>query len=144
MWMLHAGIHNYIRIPGLIKIIHANPILRRFYYTLSGAKIHKSVIISYDASLLDPFFIEIGEDSKIGEWSKVSGHIADEKRFIFGKVKIGKRVLVGAECSIAPGVEIGDDSMIMAYSRVLPGTIIPPGELWGGTPARFKKKFVNL
>ena len=34
------------------------------------------------------------------------------------------------------GVEIGDKAKVLAGSFVLPNTRIPPGELWGGIPAR--------
>ncbi len=141
-WMIHAGIQNYLRIPGLMKIIHANPIFRRMYYALYQAKIDTSVIISYEASVLDPYFIEIAEGTKIGEWATIAGHFADAQHFIFYKVKIGKRVLIGAGCSIGPGVEIGDDALLIPYSRVLPNTKIPSGEVWGGTPARYKKTHI--
>lgn len=142
-WMLLAGIHNFIRLAGLTKMVHANPVFRRLYYALCGAKIHTSVIISYESTLLDPFLIEIDEGSKIGEWTRIAGHFTSDQHFIIDRVKIGKCVQVGAGCIIGPGVELGDNAMLIAFSHVLPHTKIPPGELWGGTPARFKRRLFH-
>jgi len=49
-------------------------------------------------------------------------------------IEIGNNVWVGAGCIILPGSVIGDDAVIAAGS-VVRGTV-PPGELWGGVPAR--------
>ena len=49
-------------------------------------------------------------------------------------IDIGSNVWVGANCVILPGSTIGDNSIIAAGS-VVRGTV-PPGELWGGVPAR--------
>lgn len=49
-------------------------------------------------------------------------------------IEIGGNVWVGAGCIILPGTVIGDNAVIAAGS-VVRGTI-PPGELWGGVPAR--------
>jgi acetyltransferase-like isoleucine patch superfamily enzyme len=139
-WIIHTGIHNYILVPGFYNLIRSNPFLRRLYYKLFGAVIHPSALISYDVSLIDPYLVEIGEGTKIGRWAKLLGHIADEKQFVLGKIKIGKHVLIGGECIIGPGVTIGDGSVVNGRSSVLPFTQIPTGEMWAGTPARFRKK----
>ncbi|NUT00946.1 MAG: acyltransferase [Sphingomonas sp.] len=49
-------------------------------------------------------------------------------------IEIGSNVWVGAHCVILPGSVIGDDAVIAAGS-VVRGTV-PPGEIWGGVPAR--------
>lgn len=139
-WMFHAGIVNFIRIPGLVRVIHANPLLRKTYYHMHGAKIHPSVVISYDAIIADPFMVEIGEGSKLGEWVKIAGHHADNEYFVLNRVKIGKNVMIGADSIVGPGVVIGDNSIIAARSAIIPGTNIPANEFWYGSPARRQKK----
>lgn len=49
-------------------------------------------------------------------------------------VTIGAGVWIGARTVVAPGAEIGDNSVIAAGAVV--AKKIPPGELWGGVPAR--------
>lgn len=49
-------------------------------------------------------------------------------------VTVGKNVWVGAQCVLLPGITIGDDAVVAAGSVV--STDGPPGEMWGGVPAR--------
>ena len=88
--------------------------------------------------------VRIGDGSGVGQYNVVvaANHQMrpGEARFHTGwdesrcGVEIGKNVWTGASCVILPGTVIGDNSVIAAGS-VVRGTI-PPGELWGGVPAR--------
>jgi acetyltransferase-like isoleucine patch superfamily enzyme len=49
-------------------------------------------------------------------------------------VELGDNVWVGAGCILLPGTRIGDNSVVAAGSVV--NREIPPGEIWGGIPAR--------
>lgn len=51
---------------------------------------------------------------------------------------IRDRVFIGADTLILKGVTIGEDSIIGAGAVVAKS--IPPGEIWGGNPARFLRK----
>ena len=51
-------------------------------------------------------------------------------------MKIGKRVSVGLNAIILPGCQIGDDATVAAGALLTKGTIVPPGTLWAGVPAR--------
>ena len=48
---------------------------------------------------------------------------------------LGKRVTVGLMAVIFPGCRIGDDAVIAAGAILAKGTVVPPGEVWGGVPA---------
>lgn len=56
----------------------------------------------------------------------------------FGKITVGNNCFIGFRSTILPGVEIGDNSIIAAGSIV--NKSVPPGEVWGGVPARFIMK----
>ena len=88
--------------------------------------------------------IRVGKGSGVGQYNVVvaanhqmrpgEAHFHtgwDEERC---GVDIGENVWTGAGCIILPGTVIGDNSVIAAGS-VVRGTI-PPGELWGGVPAK--------
>ena len=135
LWTLHAGIVNFIRVPGLLRIVHANPFLRKLHYRLSGAKIHDSSIVAYDAVLIDPFLIEIGANSRIGDFAKLAGHYAILGKFVIKRIRVGKNAVIGGDAIIGPGVVVGDNAVIGARSVVLPNTVIGPGEIWVGAPA---------
>jgi len=84
--------------------------------------------------------IEIGEDTQLGPGSLITttGHDYDgDLETNFKRVVIGRRVWVGANVTILPGVEIGDFSVIGAGSVVT--RRIPPRSIAVGVPARVVK-----
>ena len=139
-WMLHYGINNFVRVFAFQRLLQSNPLLRRLYFTLFGARVHPRAKISYETNFLDPSLVEIGKGTKIGAYTIIAGHYSDNSSFVIGRVRIGINSLIGGEVLIAPGVRIGDDAVIEARSSILPGTVVPSGEVWGGTPARFRRK----
>jgi acetyltransferase-like isoleucine patch superfamily enzyme len=58
-------------------------------------------------------------------------HPLDETR---SGVTVGNNVWVGANCTLLPGITIGDNSLIAAGSVVTKD--VPANEIWGGVPAR--------
>lgn len=88
--------------------------------------------------------IKIGVGSAIGQNSII---VAANHQMLPGKarihtqwdenrngVAIGDNVWIGASCVVVAGCTIGDNAMIAAGSVVTRD--VPPGELWGGVPAR--------
>lgn len=72
-------------------------------------------------------------DVEIGNWCTI-GHGA-----LLTACKVEDRVLIGQGSIIQEGCEIGSDSIIAAGAVLLPGTVVPPGQLWAGNPAVFKR-----
>ncbi len=90
---------------------------------------------------LDPDFawlIDIGDDTTISLGVMVLAHDASTRRHTgytrLGRVRIGKRVFVGAHAIILPGVTIGDDAVVGAGSMVR--SDVAPGTIVGGNPAK--------
>jgi carbonic anhydrase/acetyltransferase-like protein (isoleucine patch superfamily) len=54
--------------------------------------------------------------------------------------RIGNRVLVGIGAIVLDRCEIGDDCMIGAGSLLTPGTVVEPGHLLLGSPAKVVRK----
>ena len=95
--------------------------------------------------LWDPDLTEIGDDTIIGAHTHISCHSLTvqpdgSQAYAREPVVIGRRVTVAADCRIALGVKIGDDSILEPCSNVLPYTVIPAGEIWSGNPARFARR----
>ena len=84
------------------------------------------------------FLIEIGDNVTFAGGGCVLAHDASTGRSLgctkLGRVKIGNRVFVGANVTVLPGVEIGDDVVIGAGSVVTHD--IPSGSVAAGNPAR--------
>jgi len=106
----------------------------------TGMKIGKDVSFGLE-STVDIFFpelIEVGDNSIIGFNTVILAHEFLVKELRVGEVKIGKNVTIGANCTILPGVEIGDNSIISAHSLV--NRSIPPNVMAGGVPVKILKR----
>ena len=105
------------------------------YLRLMGAQLGDRVIVNtsqlYDIDLLD-----IGDDTMIGGDAVIMAHSAQEGRLTVAPVRIGRGVTIGHMAVIHGGVEIGDGAIVGAMALVPRNTRIPPGERWGGVPAR--------
>ena len=110
--------------------------VKNFLYRLLGVKVGKNASVGLMV-MLDVFFpeeIEIGENVIIGYNSVLLGHefLRDEWRK--GKIVICKDVVIGANCTVLPGVEIGEGAVVSAMTLV--NRDIPPHSFYGGVPAR--------
>jgi len=114
---------------------------KNIIYRLCGAKVGKGATFGLGATLdiLFPELIEIGDNTLIGYNTVILGHEFLQGEYRTGKVQIGKCVMIGANCTILPGVRIGDNSSVSAMSLV--NCDIPAGQKWGGIPvARLRQK----
>ncbi len=109
-------------------------------YRLIGMKIGKNVTIN--GTNLDIFFpelIEIGDNTVIGGYTTIITHeFLNNGHWRKGRVKIGNNVMIGALTLVLPGVEIGDNAKIAAYSLV--NRDVKPGAFVGGVPIKELKK----
>ena len=85
-----------------------------------------------DGSVLHTLYekstIEIGNDVSIGHNVTLHG------------CKIHDFALIGMGAVVMDDAVVGEGAIIAAGAVVLSRTVIGPGELWGGTPAKFIKK----
>ena len=109
-------------------------ILRGVFYRILGARIGRNVLIA--GKIVEPQMVEIGQGSIVGDTSLLMAHAMDKETVILKRIVLGRNTTVGAHAIVMPGVQIGDNSIVAAGSVVPMDTIIPPGEVWGGMPAR--------
>lgn len=105
-----------------------------------GLNLGKNVYIG-DRVFLDQGFlslITVGDDSLIASGTRVLAHDASTKQHlgytVVKPVSIGKRVYVGVESIILPGVTIGDDAIVGAGSVVTRD--VEAGTVVAGNPAK--------
>lgn len=117
-WLPWAGLKNWL------------------YRHFLGMRIGDGATIGFMAmvDIFAPELISIGEDAVVGYNATILCHefLVDEYRL--GPVEIGRGVLIGANCTILPGVRIGDGAVVGAHSLV--SRDVPPGAVVGGVPAR--------
>lgn len=106
-----------------------------------GMKVGKNVIydISCNFDYSHCWLISIGNDVTFGPKTYVLAHDASTKKYLgytkIGKVTIDDGTFVGASSIVMPGVHIGKNCIIGAYSVVTSG--VPDNSVFVGNPARF-------
>ena len=115
------------------------------FYTDCGKniKIGKNVFINACCRFQDQGGIEIGDGSLIGHNTTIATlnhdfNPAKRQNLTPSPVKIGKNVWIGSDCTILPGVIIGDGAIIGAGSVVTKS--VPANTIAVGNPARVIKK----
>ena len=109
-----------------------NFLFRTFLKMKVGEKTSFALMAMPD--VMFPERIQVGDNSIIGYNTTILAHeyLIDEYRI--GDVVIGRNVLIGANSTILPGVEIGDGAIVSAASLV--NRDIPPGVFAGGNPVK--------
>jgi acetyltransferase-like isoleucine patch superfamily enzyme len=108
--------------------------LKSLLYRSVGVKVGPHVSVGLMA-MFDVFFpeeITIGANCVIGYNTVILGHEFLIEEWRRGPVVIGDNVIIGANCTILPGVRIGDGAAISAMSLV--NKDVPAGMAVGGVP----------
>jgi len=118
------------RLPGNAKL---------FLYKKMGIKIGRNVQIMPDVrmEIFFPELLEIGDNVVIGQESFIACHEFNVHEFRFGKIKIGKNVLIGARAFLLPGITIGDNAIVPANTTIYRD--VPANCIAFGSPLQFKK-----
>lgn len=132
-WYIHNGA-TYLARFTFLEFVTPTP-FNLIFYRLMGMKIGKGTQIN-STWISDPSMIELGNKVTIGGSVTLVAHYGQGGYLVLAPVKIGDKVTIGLKATIMGGVEIGEGSKILPNSVVMPKTVIPPGETWGGVPAR--------
>lgn len=90
--------------------------------------------LSATIDIFFPELVSVGDDSIVGYNTVILCHEYLRHELRTGRVIIGRDVVVGASCTILPGVVIGDGAVVSAHSLV--NKDVPAGAVVGGVPAR--------
>jgi len=135
---LTGGYLRVARNAALIEIARYLPFipLKNAIYRVLGVHVgrHASVALMVMLDIFFPQDVTIGDECVIGYNSTILCHEFTRDEWRRGPVIIGHRVTIGANCTILPGVVIGDGATISAMSLV--NRDVPPGAFVGGVPIR--------
>jgi acetyltransferase-like isoleucine patch superfamily enzyme len=95
---------------------------------------HSAAGLSATLDVFFPELISIGDNTILGYHSIIMTHEFLRTELRTGPVVIGRDVVIGANCTILPGVVIGDGATVSAHSLV--NRDVAPGLVVGGVPAR--------
>ena len=131
-------VESFLGVPGLRWLV-------LWSYSTSarlGAESHVFGLID------DPDLTDIGSGAIIGHGSTLVAHSLTTnpdgtKVMVTAPIVIGPRSVIGGGSLISLGASIGADSVVEPLSSVTAYTKIPPGEVWGGNPAVFRRKRIE-
>ncbi|CAA7390386.1 acyltransferase [Chryseobacterium fistulae] len=123
--------------------------IQRIYLKIcikKGLKVGKDVrFVEVPQFGTEPFLIEIGDETTFSNNVRFINHDGGynalhffkkyEDVRAFGRIKIGKQCLIGADTTIMLGVEMEDNCVLGAGSILT--TSMPKGTVYAGVPARF-------
>ncbi len=115
----------------LVNIFPLHYVFRRFFGPDTP-----STTLGDTYSCVDPYMIKAGKNVQFGAFSRVLGHIFDNRGLLIKRTEIGDNTVIGGDAIILAGVRIGQNSIIGSGSLVLPNTVIGDYEFWAGIPAK--------
>jgi acetyltransferase-like isoleucine patch superfamily enzyme len=124
-----------LKLVGVMGILP----LRIRFLKLVGLKMGKSSMLAGSELLHDPYMVEIGEQTLVGGWTQITGHVS-EKKLTMKKVKIGNNCLIGGKSFIMSGVTIEDNVTLGLGSIVLKNQTLKKGKFYAGIPAKEVKR----
>lgn len=99
-----------------------------------GARMGRQTAVA--GVLRDHPLLDIGDNATIGQNSVLTAHAITHGEIVIEPIKIGRGAVVGINCVVMPGVELGEGAVLAPGGVATIGTKILPYELWGGIPAR--------
>jgi acetyltransferase-like isoleucine patch superfamily enzyme len=111
-WILYSYVFLFFN-----RYMLFNKFIKTPYMKLMGAEVHYTTYFGETADLQDMNnLLSFGRDTLIGSEVTLATHlILSEKHIVFKKLTIGNGVVIGARCSLAPGVTI-EDNVILGYN----------------------------
>jgi non-ribosomal peptide synthetase-like protein len=103
-----------------------------------GARIGQRVHLHRGVDVLSGGWdlIEIGDDATLQREAGIGACQLDDGHLVVGTVRIGAGATLATRAGVGPDTVVGAGSVLGALAYVPPGGVVPPGELWQGTPAQ--------
>src|SRR5437867_2454330 len=122
-----------------VKPLFKHSKLTKYNYIVQypeNLKVGKNFDIGTFTYINSNYEVEIGDNVQIGSHCAIYSHSTiDNKK---GRVILERNCKIGTHSTIMPGVRIGENSIVGAYSFV--NKNIPKNQVWLGVPAKFMRK----
>ncbi|WP_374239504.1 hypothetical protein [Zoogloea sp.] len=130
-WMLLTVIHKLAQ--GALRpftSVFTEPLFIRLFGARVGGNVALGGVIG------EPFLVQIDDDVVLGYGSLIAGSIIADGKIILGRVHVRKGATVGVYAVAMGSIDIGENAKLVGGATLLPGSKIPAGEVWRGSPAR--------
>jgi len=138
LWHQTVSVGKALRNGFVIMLARHVPSLacKRWLYRRIGMQIGQHVSFAWHVTpdLFFPELIGVGDNTIVGYNTTILAHEYLLHEWRTGPVWIGSHVTIGANCTILPGVVIGDGAVVSAMSLV--NKDVAPGATVGGVPIR--------
>ncbi|OHR68308.1 acetyltransferase [Bacillus sp. HMSC76G11] len=138
-------VRNFI----VIQLARYTPFLSMknwMYRNFLGMKVgeHTSFALMVMLDVMFPEKIKVGRNTVIGYNTTLLAHEYLIREYRLGDIVIGDEVMIGANSTVLPGIEIGDGAIVSAGTLVHKD--VPAGAFVGGNPMRviFTKEQMDL
>ena len=110
--------------------------MKNIYYKLLGMKIGENSLVG--GIIKDPCVTEFGDNTTMGEYAIIYGHIQDysKETLIINRIKIGNNCIIGAGAIIMPGATFQDNVTLAAGALVTQNQVLKKGKIYAGIPAK--------
>ncbi|MEB3104048.1 acyltransferase [Ferviditalea candida] len=144
LWQIYRTVSVWKAVKNFIfsQICRYSPSLRLknwIYRRMLGMELGDNTAVALMV-MVDVFFpelIHVGRNTVIGYNTTILAHEYLIREYRLGEVRIGSNVLIGANCTILPGVTIGDNAVVAAGSVVHKD--VAPNTFVAGNPLRLIK-----
>ncbi|MBX6378063.1 MAG: acyltransferase, partial [Clostridia bacterium] len=141
-WPRLAGFWRTVRNTAVLTVARYVPWfgVKNAFYRLVGMQVEPGATVGFMAmfDIFFPHLVRVGANSIIGYNTTVLCHEFLIGEYRVGPVDIGRNVMIGANCTILPGVRIGDGAVVAAHSLV--NRDVPAGAFAAGVPARIRAR----
>ncbi|HXR46205.1 MAG TPA: HAD-IIIC family phosphatase [Candidatus Limnocylindrales bacterium] len=129
----------------LVGLLMQLPLFNRLVLRAYSPRISMGKDVWMAGYILDPDVTIIGTGVVLGAHSRIVAHSmlrtpAGDFFYQSAPVMLGNYCVIGGGAQVEMGAKIGEGAIIEPFSHVLPFTIVPPGEIWGGNPAVFRTR----
>ncbi|SHG77706.1 Pls/PosA family non-ribosomal peptide synthetase [Massilia sp. CF038] len=106
-----------------------------------GARVGDDVIIG-SMTLRAPDLLALGHNVSIGNAVNFENARVERGRLLLGQITLADDVCVASFSVLEGNTSVGARSHVEGQSAIADGTTVPPGRVWGGSPARDLGAFV--
>ena len=123
-----------VALPDWVMLFNGTP-YKNLVWRMLGVRIGARVFDD-GVNLTERTFTAIGDECTFNEGTVLQGHSQEDGAFKSDHVWIGARVTLEVGAFVHYGTTVGDDAVLAPDTFLMKGEEVPPGERWGGNPAR--------